>query len=115
MRLINEKSGFEVEARFEDVGGAPTVPLTAHWRLRCVTNDRTIVDWTALATETLTGSVGEVLGVRAVIDVAGANNALVDRANRREVRELQIVAAKDTDREYSETMQYGVRALSGGR
>lgn len=115
MRLCNEQSGLEFEARFGSADGAPSIPLTAHWRLRCVTNDVTLKDWTEATPETLVGDSGAIVGVRVVIDVDGALNALVDRTRRRETREVQVVAAKDTPREYSETLQYGVVALSGGR
>lgn len=115
MREIHEKSGVEFEARFEATTGVPTVPQTAHWRLRCLANDRTLQDWTEVTPEILTGDAGEIVGVRVSIDISGALNAILDRANRREVKELQVVAAKDLDREYSETLRYAVRAISGGR
>lgn len=115
MREFREKSGAEFEARFEDSAGLPSLPPTAHWRLRCVTNDRTLQEWTEVTPEIVTGDAGETTAIRVGIDIPGALNMLIERANRREVRELQVVAAKDTDREYSGTLQYGVTAMSGGR
>lgn len=115
MRQFAEHAGAEFEARFESVPGVPAVPFSAHWRLRCVTNDRTLVDWTEATPEVLTGAAGEMVGVRVLIDVPGALNALIGSGNRREVKELQIMAAKDTEREYTEVLQYAVVPISGGR
>lgn len=117
MRLIKESSGREFEAWFETVAGAPTVPPSAHWRLVDTTNglNEALTDWTAVAPEIRTDQTGAMIGVRVVVNVPGSLNRIRNRANLREGRELQIVAAKDQDQEYAETLPYYVTAMAGGR
>lgn len=112
MRLYNEFSGVEFDAWFESNPGEPTIPPTVHYRLRCETNDQTVIDWTSVPYEIISADDG-ISGVRAHIEIPGSANQILNAANRREVRDLQVVAAKDQDREYSDSIQYYV--VSKGR
>ena len=112
MRVENERSGLEFKAYFETVPDVPAIPTSVHWRLRCATSDQTLLDWTVAAPVTVTEN-GVITGVYAVIDVPGSLNAIIDRTNRREIKELQVVAGKDTDREYSEVLAWYVRRMDG--
>lgn len=113
MRIVNERSGLEYQAAFEAAGNVPTVPTTVHWRLRCVTNDETLQDWTLIGSTPTVDDGGALALVASTVNVPGAMNALIDRNNRREVRELQVVADKDTEREFSTVMQYYVVRMDG--
>jgi hypothetical protein len=46
MRTVREGSVCTIRARFFNDQQVPAVPQTARYRLRDVTNNRTIVDWT---------------------------------------------------------------------
>ncbi len=112
MRIYNERSGVEYDAYFEAQPGTPTVPGTVHWRLLCATNEQTLVDCTPVPYVIESDESG-ITGVRARIDVPGSKNVIVNPANRREIKELQVVCDKDTDREFSEVMQYYVARMIG--
>ena len=108
MKVYNEHSGVEFAAFFEANPGVPTVPPTVHWRLRCLTNDVVLQDWTEVAYEIQSDESGAVMGVRATIDIDGALNVLQNDNNRRETKQLQVVAGKDTAREFSKFHEYAV-------
>jgi len=113
VRVYNEHTGVEFTAWFTSNPGVPTLPLSVHYRLRCLTNDLVLQDWTELAPEIIADETG-ITGVKVVIDVDGALNVLQDSNNRRETKQLQVVAAKDTPREFSKFRDYAV-ANGGGR
>lgn len=100
MQVYAQKSGIEVDAWFESVPGVPTVPTTVHWRVRNVTIDEIVIDWTE-GTYTIESNETGITGVRTRIDIPGSANVLSQQGGRRETFELQVVADKDTDREYS--------------
>ena len=112
MRFVNEKSGREFQAWFESNPGEPTVPSTVHWCLRNNTHDATVQEWVELEPVVVSAN-GAITGVKATVDVPGSLHVLTDRNNRREEFELQVVAAKDTAREYSEVLPYYVVRMSG--
>lgn len=114
MRLFNERSGVEFDAWFQSYPGEPTIPPSVHYRLLCVTTGKTLIDWTEVPYEILSSEEG-IDGVKAHIDIAGSDNILQSRASKREVKELQVVSGKDTDREYSEVLQYGIVPMTGQR
>ncbi len=107
MRVYKQGDGVEFVAWFEATPGVPTVPLSVHWRLRCVTSNTVLVDWTELTPETVTES-GVLVGVRAVVEIDGANNGMQDSSNRRETKQLQVTAAKGTPRQKSEFLEYAI-------
>ena len=112
MRVYNEHSGNEYTCWFESVPGVPTVPTTVHWRLRNVSADQILQDWTELTPEIVSDESG-ITGVKTTIDINGQLNVLFSRSARRETFELQVVADKDDPREYSKFHQYAV--ANGGQ
>lgn len=107
MRVYNQDDGIEFAAWFEATPGVPTVPPSVHYRLRCKTNNLVLQDWTEVTTETVT-EAGVILGVRSIIEIDGALNAIQDTANRRETKELQVTAGKSTPRAKSEFREYAI-------
>jgi hypothetical protein len=107
MHQYPELSGVEVEASFYDNEGNATLPETVHWKLDCTETNRLLVDWTEVVVSSEDDGAG---GTRyyAVIDVPGSANAIQKNGNRRELKELTVVANKDDDREYSQPYQYFV-------
>lgn len=114
MKVYNEHSGVEFSAFFESIPGVPTVPPSVHWRLRCLTTDTLLQDWTEIAYEIQSDDAGAVIGVKAAIDIDGSLNVMQDTNNRRETKQLQVVAGKDTAREYSKFHEYAI-AYGGSR
>ena len=107
MRVYNQGDGVEFVAWFEATPGVPTVPPSAHWRLRCLTSNTVLQDWTAVPSEIVSEN-GAVIGVKALIEIDGALNEMQDANNRRETKQLQVSAAKATARQYSKFLEYAV-------
>lgn len=112
MDVFNEKSGVEFTAHFSDTLNTPTIPSTVHWRLDCETNGTVIRDWTEVTPTVVTDESG-ITDVTADIAVPGSLNAIQSSKNARELKTLLVVAAKDTDSEFSQTYQYYVKNLRG--
>ena len=113
MRVYVEKSGVEFQAWFESNPGTPTVPVSAHWKLYDVTNEKDLQDWTEL-TPVILQDNGVTSGVRVTIDVPGSLNAIQNSKNSRELKRVIVVAGKDTDREFAETRDYYIRKVGRG-
>jgi hypothetical protein len=113
MRVYVEKSGVEFQAWFEANPGTPTIPASAHWKLYDVTNEKTLQDWTELTPTTESDETG-ITGVKVTIDIPGSLNVIQESKNSRELKRLIVVAAKDTDREFSETRDYYIRKVGRG-
>jgi hypothetical protein len=113
MRLYNENAGVEFDAWFETQPGVPTVPTTVHWCLRNATHDETRKVHTSVPYVIESDETG-ITGVRARIDVPGTLNTIMDRKNRRETMELEVIADMGSDREYSLTPvhQYYIQRTS---
>lgn len=90
----------------------PTIPATAHWRLDCVTSDKTLVGWTAASVQSQSNAFG-LIESWITIEIPGSVNAIQDESNKREEKQVLIVADRDTDREYSEVVPYYVRQVRG--
>lgn len=52
MRTVREGSVCTIRARFFNDLNVPTIPTAARYRIRDVTNNRTIVDWTDVIPDT---------------------------------------------------------------
>lgn len=107
MRVYNQGDGVEFKAWFEATPGVPTVPQTAHWRLRCLSSNKVLVDWTEVQPVQVADESG-IVGVYVQIDVDGALNVMQDTTVRRETKQLQVSAAKGTARQYSKFLEYAV-------
>ena len=119
MRAVNERSGREFGAYFENTTSEPQAPGTAHWRLvQVYLGSVTILqDWTEETPVAVTDpATGGVTGIKITIHVDGMHHRFTSSSRaRREERELQVVADMGTPREYSQTMTYYVEAMAGGR
>ena len=52
MKIVREGSVCRIRSRFFNEDNVATTPIAAQYRLRDVTNNRTIIDWTALSPST---------------------------------------------------------------
>jgi hypothetical protein len=103
--LINEASAFTLMARFARANVA-TVPSTVRYRIKDVTNDRLVTDWT------------DVTPASAVtIEVTAEENEIYQDSSRpfrrREERVISVQANYDTDSQYTEEIRYLIRNLHG--
>jgi hypothetical protein len=113
VRVENERAGLEHRAYFKTEPDIPVIPTSVHWRLRCATNDVVLKDWTT-AEPVIVNVDGVMTGVYAQIDVPGTLTGIINRKNLREIKELQVVAGKDTEREFSEEpLRWYVRRMDG--
>lgn len=105
-QVINEASAFTVRARFFDNHNAAIVPTTVRYRIKDVSNDRIVRDWTTLQPASAID-----------IDIAaGDNNVYQDRQRpfqRFEERVLTIQANHDTDDQFMDEMRYLIKNLRG--
>ena len=118
MRPINERSGREFTAYFEGVTGEPQAPATGHWRLVGRQNGAIVVlqDWTEETPEPVFDpATGGVTGIKITIHIDGMHHRIASGRRIREERELQVVADMDLPREYSQTEEYYVTPMAGGR
>jgi hypothetical protein len=106
MHVINEQSSFSVRAKFYADGNVNQEPNTVRWRLKDVTNNRIVRDWTSVDT-----------GASVDITVPASDNAVYgnDTKNRRrfEDRVLVVQADAGTDEQCSDEIAYRIRNLKG--
>lgn len=107
MRVYNAGDGAEFRAWFEATPNVPTVPQSAHWRLRDLTSRTVLQDWTEVTPVEVYAN-GARTGVYALIEIDGTLNVMQDDCRRRETKQLQVVAAKGTARQYSKYFEYAV-------
>lgn len=112
MDVINERSGVEFTAHFADARDIPTVPVTVHWRLDCESTGTVLQPDTEVTPVTVTDESG-IVDVYVTINVPGSLNTIQGNGNWRELKTLLVIAAKDTDGEYSQEYQYYVKNIRG--
>jgi hypothetical protein len=103
----NELEGAQFEASFEDEG-EPTAPATVHYKLACLTTETTLIDWTLANVLSETDDFGNITRYYVTINIPGSANAIQKSANKREQKQLIIVANKDEDNEFNLATQYYV-------
>ena len=108
MKTVNERTGIELTVSFFDREETPAIPVTAHWRLDCVTTGKVLQDWTEFAPIVNYDDLGNLSSVNAEVEVDAALNVIQKDQNKREVKELTVSAALDTPREYAASVQYTV-------
>ena len=113
MKTDPERTGLEATVRFYDHEDVAAVPATVHWRLDCVTTGEVLQDWTEETPEATYDELGNVIDCWVTVEIDGALNAIQERRNTKEVKAFQVVAAKDTPREYSYVHEYAVKRLPG--
>lgn len=111
MDVINERSGVEFTAHFEDAAGNPTVPPSVHWRLDCESTGKVLQSDTAIDPVTVTDESG-IVDCYVTVNIPGSLNT-IQGGDWRELKTLLVIAAKDTDGEYSQEYQYYVRNIRG--
>jgi hypothetical protein len=104
--VVNEKSTFTVRARFYGANNAPQAPATLRYRLRDISNDRIVIDWTELST-----------GTYVDIQVSAEANAIYDDTLKSfknfEERVLVIQTDYETPDQCADEFRYVVRNLKG--
>jgi hypothetical protein len=108
MATFLQKSGVEVRFEFRDQSGQPYIPDTAHWRLVDDATDTVHQDWTAETVQATYSGV-TLTAAYAVANISGSVNTIVDSRNSRELKVVTMVADKDTDREFSDEIDYYLR------
>ncbi len=107
MDLYNEKSGVEVTASFTDSTNEGTIPPTVHWNLVCKTTLKTLQEDTEVFPVAVVDESG-VLTCTVEIEIPGSLNAIQRNANKRELKELLVIANKDLSGEFSQGYEYYV-------
>lgn len=79
--IVKEGDGHTVTVAWKDGFGAPVTPLSARYRLDCLTTGLTSLDWQSIAaSDTVT------------IDIPGSANAILSTANEQEVKQITVQA-----------------------
>lgn len=112
MQVVNERSGFEFSAEFEDADGAPTLPASVHWNLWCEASQKQLRDFTQVSPVAVAGTDG-ITRYIVTIDVPSSLNAIQYPRNASEQKKLLVVANKDQPSEFSIEHAYVVRNLRG--
>lgn len=104
--VINETSAFTLRTRYFGIGGSTQIPASLRYRIRDVSNDRVVRDWTNL---TPAESVDIFIS-------APDNEVYNDNSRRRnhfEERVVSVQANYDTDSQYADEYRYLVKNLRG--
>ena len=81
LRPVGEGSSFTLSLTIRNSGGDAVTPVNAKYRVDCLTNGRTVRDWTSVTPST-----------EMVISVAPEDNVILNERNSREQRQLTMVA-----------------------
>ena len=110
MLVFDENDGQEFTSEFLDSGGNPTAPASVDWSLHCLSTKKVLQDWTALPVQSRVDTSG-----RTVYYVAGTIGgpllAIQQDRNSRELKQLQVVANRGQDGQYSNTTQFYIRNI----
>lgn len=104
MIVVNEASTATFRARFFDRDGNRDVPLTAHYRLTDLTNDRVLIDWTEMAAS-----------AQVEVVIAASHHAIYDDGHKYQHHMLTIAANKDQASQYTDDIEYRVKNSRGFR
>lgn len=104
--VVNEASTMTVRAKFFDRFNAPSAPATLRYRIKDLTNDRVVRDWTELTPATVVD-----------VEISAEDNAIYSDGNRPfqrfEERVVVFQANYDTDIQYPEEVRYLIKNLRG--
>lgn len=103
--FVNEGSACTVRARFSNLG-VLTAPASIRYRIKDVTNDRIVTDWT------------DVPAASSIeIEVTAEENAIYNDSSQAfrlwEHRVLVVQANYDTDNQFANEIPYMIRNLRG--
>ncbi len=101
MKPVNESSACTVTAQFYGVDGLPSTPNTVRGRLRDVTNNRVLQDWTDLSA----ASSVDIQVPASLNDIYNDRKALQEHA-------LAVQAEYGQDDQYTDEIRYKVKNLS---
>ena len=87
--IQGEGSSFKLTAAFTNYLGEPVTMLSIKYRIDCLTNGQTVRDWTDVAP-------AEVVEIQ----VTPGDNIILNDSNRREKRQLTIVANDDSTTQF---------------
>ena len=103
MQVIAEQSAITVTVATEDENQDALTPVTMSWKLRCITTDQDVNDWTA---------VTDPLAKQTIV-VSGALNAIRDDSNAYEDKQVLIRLDNGLDTQEHAALLYRVRNLGG--
>ena len=98
----NEGQSFTANFKFFDEDWVPSSPLTARYRIDCLTTGKVVVDWTDI---TATQSVD--------IAVSPDDNDILNTANPRERKQMVVESNYSTSTQSVQTSEWDVRNLQG--
>lgn len=102
MRNVNEKGTVYVTVRFYDTTDSLFTPLTAAYRVDCLTSGHEIRDWTDVLPDQ-----------QIAIALTGEDNRIVDARHSREMRQLVVRYTDEAGNEQKSQVQYRVDNLQG--
>lgn len=104
--VYDERQGAEITAYFEGQG-IPVLPTSVHHRLYCLTTNQEVIGFTEDTVNVAVDDSGITRYYTSIL-IPGSANTIRKSSNARELKELMVIADKDTDREYSQRFQYYV-------
>src|SRR5688500_137351 len=100
--VVNESSAFTLRTRYFGQGQIPQIPATVRYRIRDVSNDRIVRDWTELTP-----------GLFIDIEITSDDNDVYDDDSARhmfmEQRVVSVQANYDTQTQYADEYRYLVK------
>lgn len=102
MNIVKESSACTIRARFFDENDVPATPTTAQWRLRDVTNNRVLQDWTTI---NVTSSTVQIV-------VPASLNAISNDRRAYQEHALSVQANVGDSEQYTDEVRYKVQNLS---
>jgi hypothetical protein len=107
--IVKERNAKRVVVNFQDdETGEPVAVSTSEWRMDCLTNDSLVQDWTASTVQTITGDLGVVTEYRTTIAIPAGLNAIINDANKRELKKVSVRADRGLDTEFGTKVEYYV-------
>jgi len=104
--VVNESSAMSLEARFTTRTQVPVIPTSVRYRIRDVSNDRIVTDWTEIPAASTV-----------IINVTAGENDVYDDDSRRrnhfEERVISVQANYETDSQYADEYRYLIKNLRG--
>lgn len=98
----NEGQSFTANFKFFDSAWLPSSPLTARYRIDCLTTGKAIVEWTAV---TATQEID--------IEVAPETNVIQSSNNPRERKQMVVQSNHGTSTQSVQTSEWDVKNLQG--
>ncbi len=101
MKPVNEDSTCTFTAKFYSTNGNPFSPTSARYRVKNVTNNRVVLDWTALA----------VGGTEIDILIPASLNKILSNRNLYEEQALAVQAEPGADGQFTDEVVYRIKNL----